>query len=353
MVFSFAFWKKKWNPDGKHCYVTGGSAGLGLALAKLLVTKGAHVSIVARHQGRLDSALKEMEALRVSPSQILQARSADLFSASDAKAALDAMCEAHNGDAPDAVFSCAGSSKPMWFVEMTEQDLKDGMDYGYWVQAWTVYVSGPLEEALSLADSPPGSHEDDGEAEEKGRKDLHGVLNAGVHVLCRIRVVCPSKACLARYAMTKLPSALDIDDSSSQGLADTLHSELMLYDIGVQIFFPPTIYSPGYENENKTKPDVVKRIEGTDEGLTPDQAAEGMLYGFARGDPHISADFLTDLFRAGTRGATPRINFIVEAVYDFISYVGTPIWRRSVDSAILGHRQEHQQYLQEQGFFKN
>lgn len=43
--------------------------------------------------------------------------------------------------------------------------------------------------------------------------------------------------------------------------------------------------------------------------------------GFARGDAHISADFLTDLFRAGTRGAVPRVNFVIEAVYDFISYV--------------------------------
>ena len=126
-----------------------------------------------------------------------------------------------------------------------------------------------------------------------------------------------------------------------EGLADTLQSELMLYDIGVQIFFPPTIYSPGYENENKSKPDVVKEIEGTDDGLTPDQAAVGMLkgvcvcqssvrrvlireiVGFARGDHHISADLLTDLFRAGTRGSAPRVNFVVEAVYDFISYVGS------------------------------
>lgn len=52
---------KKWNADGVHCYVTGGSSGLGLSLSLLLVTKGAHVSIVARNQEKLDKALAELE----------------------------------------------------------------------------------------------------------------------------------------------------------------------------------------------------------------------------------------------------------------------------------------------------
>jgi short-subunit dehydrogenase len=45
----------------KHCYVTGGSAGLGLSLAKLLARKGANVSIVARDKAKLDKALQELE----------------------------------------------------------------------------------------------------------------------------------------------------------------------------------------------------------------------------------------------------------------------------------------------------
>ena len=73
-----------------------------------------------------------------------------------------------------------------------------------------------------------------------------------------------------------------------------MQSELMLYDIGVQIFFPPTIYSPGYENENKSKPDVVKEIEGTDDGLTPDQAALGMLKGAcAMSSPSVDMPLFT------------------------------------------------------------
>jgi short-subunit dehydrogenase len=45
----------------QHCYVTGGSSGLGLALALLLTKRGADVSIVARDQAKLDKALEEMQ----------------------------------------------------------------------------------------------------------------------------------------------------------------------------------------------------------------------------------------------------------------------------------------------------
>lgn len=63
------------------------------------------------------------------------------------------------------------------------------------------------------------------------------------------------------------------------GLADSLHSELMLYGIDTHIFFPPTMYTPGFEEENKTKPAITRTIESADEGLTAEQAAAGLLSG--------------------------------------------------------------------------
>ena len=62
------------------------------------------------------------------------------------------------------------------------------------------------------------------------------------------------------------------------GLADTLQSELMLYGVDVHIFFPGVMFTPGYEEENKIKPHIVKTIEGAD-GLTAEQAALALLKG--------------------------------------------------------------------------
>lgn len=42
---------------------------------------------------------------------------------------------------------------------------------------------------------------------------------------------------------------------------------------------PGTMFTPGYEEENKTKPELVLKIEESDAGLTPEQAAEGLYQG--------------------------------------------------------------------------
>jgi len=55
LMFSFAS-TRRWQPAGKHVLVTGGSSGLGLALAELLASRGASVTLVARNQERLDQA---------------------------------------------------------------------------------------------------------------------------------------------------------------------------------------------------------------------------------------------------------------------------------------------------------
>ena len=54
---------------------------------------------------------------------------------------------------------------------------------------------------------------------------------------------------------------------------------MMLYGVDVHIFFPPTMFSPGFEEENKTKPQIVKKIESTDDGLSTEQAALALFKG--------------------------------------------------------------------------
>jgi len=39
------------------------------------------------------------------------------------------------------------------------------------------------------------------------------------------------------------------------------------------------MYTPGYDTEMLTKPAITKKIEETDKGLSPEQAARAMLAG--------------------------------------------------------------------------
>ncbi|KAG1883764.1 hypothetical protein F4604DRAFT_1981451 [Suillus subluteus] len=201
----------------------------GLALAKLVVRKGARVSIVARNQSKLNDALKELEANRQSPDQVFKAFSFSLNTAEESSAALQAASDAHGVQVPDAVFACAGAAKPTYLLEMQPEDLSREMENVYWIQAWRFNKKGKTVLVSSTL----------------GYMSLTGY----------------SSYSPAKHAL--------------RGLADSLHSELMLYGIDTHIFFLPTMYTPGFEEENKTKPAITRAIESADEGLTADQAAAG------------------------------------------------------------------------------
>ena len=101
------------------------------------------------------------------------------------------------------------------------------------------------------------------------------------------------------------------------------------------------MFTPGYEEENKTKPKVTMEIEGADEGITADQAAlvlfTGLLpsrssfqlqffsqpafLGVEKGHVNITGDLITSLFRSSTRGSAPYNNWFIDAFLDSIAYV--------------------------------
>ncbi|KAF8238737.1 NAD(P)-binding protein [Tricholoma matsutake] len=306
---------KKWDPRGQHCYVTGGSTGLGLALAILLTKRGAHVSIVARNEERLRLALDEMEKVRQNPNQILKMYSFSLTEASASEAAFEAVCKGHGNKCPDAVFLCAGGSRPSFFLEQDEALLKKGMDDAYWIQAWS---------ALAAA------------------KHMAGDRSPGKIVFVSSFLGYMSIVGYSSYSPGK---------HALRGLAETLRSELLLYSISVHIFFPGTMFTPGFTEEKKTKPKITLKIEESDTGLTAEQAADGLFRGVEKGQFHITADFLGSVFRCSTRGSTPHNNVFMDTIYGFIGSVALPFWRRGVDASVITHKKEHNEYLVQKGFF--
>ncbi|ETW74922.1 hypothetical protein HETIRDRAFT_423527 [Heterobasidion irregulare TC 32-1] len=311
------FWNsERWNPAGKHVYITGGSSGLGLALAKSLASQGAHVSIVARDKAKLSTAIAEIEKSRQRPEQIFQSFSHSLFTADESRAALEDVTTKHDGLSPDAVFLCAGNSTPKFFVEYTDNELKEGMDSGYWAQAWTARAIS----RLMVQQSRTG-------------KIVFVSSTLGLMTLPGYGAYLPAKHAL-------------------RGLADMLRVELLLYGIDVHIFFPPTMLTPGYEAENQVKPRITREFEEDDTPLTPEDAAATLLKGVRCGDFQITGNFITELFRASSREASPRRNWLVDGLFDFISYIAVPIWASSVDRKVRGHREEHLHWLEENSILK-
>ncbi|KAI0068819.1 oxidoreductase [Artomyces pyxidatus] len=305
---------KKWDPSGRHCYITGGSTGMGLALAILLTKKGADVSIVARNKEQLEKALAQMEAARVTPNQVLRSYSFSLDTFDAAKKALEMACEPHGGETPEAVFLCAGKATPGFFVEETEESMKKGMDNTYWLAAWSAKAA----------------------SQRMIRTRTHGKIVFVSSVLGYMSMLGYSTYSPGKHAI--------------RGLAETLRQEFLMYSIDVHIYFPATIYSPGYEEENKTKPKLLLKLEESDEGVTPEQAALGLYKGLQRGDFHVTDTFITDVFRTTARGSTPfGGNILKDVLYGFVGSIALVFWRRDVDKQVVGHREAHEEYLTSTG----
>lgn len=124
--------------DGKIAVVTGGSAGMGLATAKLFVEEGARVIITGRDQAALDAAVRNI-------GRDVEAFRSDISRVEDLEA-----LRVHIGKRygrVDVVFANAGTAKPAPFEEVTEDDFDLGVDTNLKGSFFTVQKLVPLMSA--------------------------------------------------------------------------------------------------------------------------------------------------------------------------------------------------------------
>ncbi|GAK66028.1 oxidoreductase [Moesziomyces antarcticus] len=330
---------KKWKPQGKDVFITGGSQGLGLALAELLAAKGANVTICSRTESKLREAVEQVKAAAKSSQQRIEYVAADVSTFEGAKEAI-----ASRDVVPDTVFCCAGGAKPGFFLEQTESDFEQGMKTDYWTCLATAHVSTFRALQLKTSSVSPRLHPD--RSLTLPSSSLHNLeRQAAANAMARNKVV-DGKIVLvssllgftgligySQYAPMKY---------AIRGLAETLRSELLLYGISVQAYFPASILSPGFEQENKTKPKVTLEIEEGDSPLTPEQCAKGLVKGVERGHFFITTDFNSELFRVAALGSAPTNSAVLDRALALISWIAIPIWRSFVaDRAVKKHRKEH------------
>jgi len=106
---------------GQHAIVTGGSSGIGRA--------------VARRQELLDRPIAEMEQVRRDPSQRLVSRSVDLADWHQTESAMSGPTV--NGYTPQFLINTAGYCRPGYIEELPIQAFRDMMDVynsGTWRQ---------------------------------------------------------------------------------------------------------------------------------------------------------------------------------------------------------------------------
>lgn len=109
------------------------------------------------------------------------------------------------------------------------------------------------------------------------------------------------------------------------GLADCLRNEMLLYGITIQMYFPNTMLTPGYEDELKIRPAITAKIEEGDEPVSAEHAAKVMVDGayYACNLTHL-AQCVIHLFRSEGRTCPDFRRYPYIVIPSFNTWDNTP-----------------------------
>ncbi|KAK7186582.1 3-ketosphinganine reductase-like protein [Paraphaeosphaeria sporulosa] len=315
-IMGFFSWGNKFPVEGRTVLLTGASYGMGKELAKLLSQRGASVILVARNVENLQAATAYAKAAAKSPStQRFHYISADCTSEAENARLLAEATTWNNGKAPDIVWANAGSSTPGLFLDQKTDTLRQQMDINYWAACYLA------QQTLKAWLYPSTPYKPTAPAEPT----RHFIVTSSV--LGFINIIgyggySPAKAAL-------------------KTLCDGLRQEVILYngarrsnnavsgftpapfDIAVNMIAPATILSPGELNENRTKPDVTKKLEETDPKQTELEAATAAIKGLEAGNYSSATSWLGDLMRMSSMGSARRDNLVKDTAG---TWVASLVW---------------------------
>ncbi len=238
--------------NGKLALITGGSSGIGLAVAKKLAASGANTWILGRNPERLAQALEAVRAAQRSPDQRSGCLAADVSIPEQMANAVQEL-EATAGVA-DVLVTSAGTAHPGYVEELDLAIFREMIDIDY---MGTVYAVKAV---------------------------LPGMLRRGSGAIVTISSVA---GFLGTFGYTAYGAA----KYAVRGFSDTLRAELKPRGIQVSIVFPPDTDTPQLAYENQFKPFETRELAGNIKAMSADAVAEAILKGVARGKYTIIPGF--------------------------------------------------------------
>ncbi|MCX6006083.1 MAG: SDR family oxidoreductase [Chloroflexi bacterium] len=240
---------------GLISYITGGSSGIGLAIAKLLASKGSDVVIFSRRIDALESAVTDIKSHCISEKQRISFRVLDV---SKREMALKILPDAvKEYGPPDILINSAGISYPQEFVNIPYDKFNDIIQvnlYGTWntIDILLHHLKakkGYIVNVSSIA-------------------GLVGIFGMTAYSASKYAVI---------------------------GFSEALRSELKRYDVTVSVLCPPDVRTPMLEKANKIKPQEAKAISAAAVIMEPEDVAKMLIKTMAKGDfliiPNASGRF--------------------------------------------------------------
>ncbi|KAJ8468126.1 hypothetical protein OPV22_030678 [Ensete ventricosum] len=253
---------------GRHVFISGGSSGIGLALARLAATDGARVSILARSAARLQEA---RDAIRLATGVDVAIFSADVRDA-------DAVANAVEEAGPVDVLVCNhGVFTPQ---ELEKQDLEE---VRFMVEINLMGIFHLIKAALPAM---------------KQRAKATGLPAS-------IAIMSSQAGQVGVYGYT----AYSASKFALRGLAEALQHEVIAHNIHVSMIFPPDTDTPGFAEEHKRRPDLTNIIAGSSGGMKADDVAKKALNGIKSSRFIVPCNFEGSMLSIATAGLSPQSSF--------------------------------------------
>ncbi|KAG8187411.1 hypothetical protein JTE90_009487 [Oedothorax gibbosus] len=202
--------------DNEHCLITGGSSGIGLAMAIQAAKAGANVTIIARSKERLESAKEQISLVTKNSNQVVLSFSEDISKDESNLRYIVEKAETQAGPIT-MLINCAGTSICHRFEDTSTQDFNNMLNVNF------IGSVNMTKAVLPLM---------------KSRKNGHIVFVSSLAGL------------IGLYGYT----AYSGSKFAHVGLAECLQMEVRPYNIGVTVSFPPDTDTPGFAEEVKDKP---------------------------------------------------------------------------------------------------
>jgi 3-dehydrosphinganine reductase len=206
---------------GQNIIITGGSSGLGKALARRFAQEGASLALIARDITKLEATQKELQDI-TSPSQKVSIYSCDVSDFPSVESTIAAIADELGP--PQALINSAGILREGYFEKVPLETFREVMDINYYGTLHCIKAVLPY-------------------FKRQGSGRIVNICSTGG----RFGAFGYSAYCSSKYAVL--------------GLTETLRCELKPQNIRLQVVCPPEFESPMVDEINKCRtPENLKHV---------------------------------------------------------------------------------------------